>query len=312
MSRKTALKGATIPCTLFALCLSLCITQPTRADDFNPAPWTALLLPAPLGYTPDNTSVCINGDISCVDTVDTNLQAQLASLLTNCDHKLVFTFFLDRMVQAYRTAALTPGYFENTVYTNQGDALLYSYYTTQYQAWNNHNVSQVSPAWQIAFAANDNRTVSALGDALLSINAHLNHDAPYVLDQIGLVYPNGDSAKGDYDKHNVWLYAAETPALDEGARRFDPSMNQPALILQPPFNLLDFQLIAGWREQAWRFAEQLKLAEETNDPIAYQATEAAIDAYTVAQADIILAATTITPQQTAYRDTYCMAHRYDP
>lgn len=298
--------------TLFTMCMALCFIPPSKADTFNPAPWTALLLPAPLGYTPDNTSVCINGDISCVDHVDSNLQAQLASLLTDCDHKLVFTFFLDRMVQAYRTAALTPGYFENTVYTNQGDALLYSYYTTQYQAWNNHNVSQVSPAWQIAFAANDDKTVSALGDALLSINAHLNHDGPYVLDQIGLVYPNDDSAKGDYDKHNVWLYAAELPTLDEGARRFDPGMNQPALILQPPFNLLDFQLIAAWREQAWRFAEQLKLAEETNDPLAYQATEAAIDAYTVTQADIILAATAIMPQQAVNRDAYCMAHRYDP
>lgn len=312
MSRKTTLKWTTATCTLLVLCLSLCVTQPTRADDFNPAPWTALLLPAPLGYTPDNTSACINGDISCVDNVDSNLQVQLASLLTDCDHKLIFTFFLDRMVQAYRTAALTPGYFENTAYTNQGDALLYSYYITQYQAWNNHDLSQVSPAWQIAFAANDNKTVSALGDALLSIIAHLLHDGPYVLDQIGLVYPNGDSAKGDYDKHNVWLYAAEPAVLDEGARRFDPSMNQPALILQPPGNLLDFQLIAAWREQAWRFAEQLKSAEINKDPLAYQATEAAIDAYTVAQANIVQAATTITPWQTAYRDTYCMAHRYDP
>lgn len=312
MSRKTTLKWTTARCTFLVLCLSLCVAQPTRADDFNPTPWTALLLPAPLGYTPDNTSVCINGDISCVDAVDNNLQAQLASLLTDCDHKLIFTFFLQRMVEAYRTAALTPGYFENTVYTNQGDALLYSYYITQYQAWKNQNPSQVSPVWQITFAAKDNRTVSALGDALLSIIAHLLHDGPYVLDQIGLVYPNGDSAKGDYDKHNVWLYAAEPAVLDEGARRFDPSMNQPALILQPPGNLLDFQLIAAWREQAWRFAEQLKSAEINKDPLAYQATEAAIDAYTVAQANIVQAATTITPWQTAYRDTYCMAHRYDP
>ena len=309
MFRKTVLRT---PCTLLAMSFALVFMQPTRADTFNPAPWTALLLPAPLGYTPDNTTVCISGDIACVDNVDGSLQAQLASLLPSCDHKLIFTFFLQRMVEAYRSAAATPGYFENTVYTNQGDALLASYYSTQYQAWINHDLSQVSPAWQIAFSANDHKTVSALGDVLLSINAHLNHDAPYVLDQLGLVYPNGDSAKGDYDKHNVWLYAAETPTLDEGTRRFDPTMNQPALILQPPFNLLDFQLIAGWREQAWRFAEQLKLAEETGDPVAYQATEAAIDAYTVAQADIILAATTITPAQTANRDAYCVVHRYDP
>lgn len=297
---------------MLAFFMALCFMQPTRAQTFNPAPWTALLLPAPLGYTPSDSTVCLNGDISCVDNVDSSLQAQLATLLPNCDHKLIFAFFLDRMVQAYRTAALTPGYFENTAYTNQGDALLYSYYSTQYQAWLNHDLSNVSPAWQIAFSANDNRTVSALGDALLSINAHLNHDAPYVLDQEGLVYPNGDSAKGDYDKHNVWLYAAELPTLDEGARRFDPTMNQPALIIQPPFNLLDFQLIAGWREQAWYFATELKLAEETSDPVAYQATEAAIDAYTVAQAGIILAATTITPAQTATRDAYCAVHRYDP
>lgn len=311
MSHKTTSKRTGIFTGLLALS-SVLFLHPVKALAFDPAPWTHLLLPAPLGYSPDDSTVCLNGDISCVDTVNNNLQAQLDPLLASCDHKLIFTFFLQRMVQAYRTAATTPGYFENTFYTNQGDALLASYYSTQYQAWTNQDLSNVSPAWQIAFAANDDKTVSALGDALLSVNAHLNHDAPYVLDQLGLVYPNGDSAKGDYDKHNDWLYAAEAPTLDEGARRFDPTMNQPALILQPPFNLLDFQLIAGWREQAWYFATQLKLAEETNDPVLYKATEAAIDAYTVTQANLILAATRITPQQTASRDAYCAAHRYDP
>lgn len=293
--------------TLLALAV-----HPGKVFAFDPAPWTYLLLPAPLGYSPDGSTVCLNGDIACVDNVNSNLQVQLDALLPSCDHKLIFTYFYQRMVQAYRAAAVTPGYFENTFYTNQGDALLASYYTNQYQAWLNHDLANVSPAWQIAFAANDDKTVSALGDALLSINAHLNHDAPYVLDQLGLVYPNGDSAKTDYDKHNQWLYGAEASALDEGARRFDPAMNQPTLILQPPFDLLSFQLVAGWREQAWRFAEQLKLAEETDDPVAYKAVEVAIDAYTVTQAQLILSATRISPQQTAYRDAYCTAHRYDP
>lgn len=296
---------------MLAVSPALCLL-PSEALAFDPAPWTHLLLPAPIGYSPDDSTVCLNGDISCVDAVNTNLQAQLGPLLANCDHKLIFTFFLQYMVQTYRNAATTPGYFENTFYTNQEDALLASYYSTQYQAWINQDLSNVSPAWQIAFHANDDKTVSALGDALLSINAHLNHDAPYMLDQLGLVYPNGDSAKPDYDKSNDWLYSAEASAIDEGARRFDPTMNQPAVIVQPPFNLLSFQLIAGWREQAWYFATQLKLAEETNDSVLYKTTEAAIDAYTVAQAQIILAATRISAQQTASRDAYCAVHRYDP
>ena len=306
ISNRTAILGA-----LLALS-SMLYPHPVEAFAFDPAPWTSLLLPAPLGYTPDQSTICLDGAISCVDSVNNNLQTQLGPLLANCDHKLIFTFFYQRMVQAYRNAATTPGYFENTVYTNQGDALLGSYYSNQYQAWLSHDLSNVSPAWQIAFQANDDKTVSALGDALLSVNAHLNHDAPYALDQLGLVYPNGDSAKGDYDKHNDWLYATELSALDEGARRFDPTMNQPALILQPPFNLLSFQLIAGWREQAWCFAEQLKLAEETNDPVAYKAVEVAIDAYTVAQAELILSGTRVTSQQAESRDAYCVMHRYDP
>ncbi|HKO20935.1 MAG TPA: DUF5995 family protein, partial [Acidobacteriaceae bacterium] len=169
MSRKASSKQARVLGGLLALS-SLVYLHPVKAFAFDPAPWTALLLPAPLGYTPDTATVCSTGDISCVDNVLSTVQTQLVPLLADCDHKLIFMNFYQRMVQGYRSASVTPGFFENPAYTNQGDAVLSSYYFNQYQAWLNHDLSKVSPAWQIAFAANDDKTVSALGDVLLSVN----------------------------------------------------------------------------------------------------------------------------------------------
>lgn len=283
------------------------VTPLSAAADYNPAPWTALLLPAPVGYDPATSDICRNGSVSCVDRTITELGNGLDPLVASCDHNLIFNFFYYRITQAYRTVVDDPHYFRSNAYHNQLDAVFASYYFNQRRAWTNGDLAGVSPGWQEAFRAADARTVTGIGDAMLTINAHILHDAPYSLDQMGLTLPNGQSAKPDYDKDNVWLFAAQAPTVAEAARRFDPTMAGP-----DGSGPASYQIIAGWREQAWRFAEQLKAAEAAGDPVAYKAVQAEIDAQTVANAQVIKAAFAATPAQTVARDAYCMAHRYDP
>lgn len=297
--------------TLMSLTIAAASLLPAQAQTIDPAPWTSLLLPAPFGYTPGASTFCPDGATSCVDSTIAQLQTQLTPLVDNCDHKLAFNFFYVRISQAYRNVINNPDYFQNTAYVNRLAALWGGYYLKQYAAWKNHDLANVSPAWQMAFSAADNKQLSALGDTLLAVNAHILGDEPNALDQLGLVYPDGSSAKPDFNLDNVWLYDAYPAIWNEGARRFDPYMNQPVRISQPPFDLLSYQLIAAWREQAWRFAEQLKLAEASHDPIAYQAVRTAITLQTQANAVLIIAATTITPWQAAARDAYCAIHHYD-
>jgi len=281
-----------------------------NAAAFEPAPWTKLL-PAPLGFTPTNATLCQNGSITCVDDTMSQLQAQLDPLVATCDHELMFNFVYLRITQAYRDVATVPGYFHNAPYVNQEDAVFASYYLSQYNAWNSGRPQDVSPAWRIAFDAADHQRVSGLGDIFLAINAHIMHDEAFVLDQMGLGYPDGVSAKGDYDHDNVWLSAAQTSTITEVARRFDPTVTQPVILTQPPFSTLEYQLIAAWREAAWRYAEQLKLAEAAHKALLYRAVQAEIDAVSVANANAILLATANSPQQTAARNAYCQAHRHD-
>ena len=282
------------------------IAPSTASAAYDPAPWTALLLPAPVGYDPATSDICRGGRVSCVDRTITRLGNRLDPLVARCDHNLIFNFFYYRITQAYRRVVDDPRYFRSNAYHNQLDTVFASYYFNQRKAWTNGELAGVSPGWQKAFRAADGKTVTGIGDALLAINAHILHDEPYSLDQMGLTLADGRSAKPDYDKDNLWLFAAQAPTLAEAARRFDPTMAGP-----DGSGPVSYQLIAGWREQAWRFAEQLKAAEIAGDPLAYTAVQAQIDALTVTNAQAIKAAFAATPAQTASRDTYCMAHHYD-
>ena len=289
------------------LVVGVTATAPVGASaTYDPAPWTALLLPAPAGYDAPISDICSDGSVDCVDRTITELGNQLDPLVAACDHNLIFNFFYYRVTQAYRTAVDDPHYFRSNAYHNQLDAVFASYYIAQRRAWTNGDLANVSPGWREAFSAADAGTLTGLGDAMLAINAHILHDEPYALDQMGLTLPDGQSAKPDYDKDNVWLFAAQAPTLAEAARRFNPTIAGPDG--SGPAN---YQVIAVWREQAWRFAEQLKAAEAAGDPVAYKAVQAEIDAQTVANAQAIKVASAATPAQTASRDAYCLAHHYD-
>ena len=101
--------------------------------------------------------------------------------------------------------------------------------------------------------------MSATGDLLLGINAHVQRDLPLVLYAVGLVRPDGTSRKADHDRVNVILNRVTDDILAEIARRFDPTVDDTNL----PTTLDDaalFQLLAAWREKAWRNAELLATA----------------------------------------------------
>jgi hypothetical protein len=71
-----------------------------------------------------------------------------------------------------------------------------------------------------------------------------------------------------------------------------------------------YVIIAAWREESWRNAEQLRhaRAEGGIDGPQYRAKVAAIEAAAKAGADAILAATLTDPASNAARNAYCQAH----
>ena len=101
------------------------------------------------------------------------------------------------------------------------------------------------------------------------------------------------------------------PMLTRLAQRYDPTIDD-----RPPLfgTVLDpgglYTIIAAWREESWRNAEQLRHARAAGgvDGPLYQAKLTEIEASAKAGADAILAATLTDPARNAARNAYCQTH----
>jgi hypothetical protein len=134
----------------------------------------------------------------------------------------------------------------------------------------------------------------------------VNRDLPFVLASIGLTFPDGMSRKGDHDKVNQFLNAVLDPLLAEEAARFDSSIDDardPMLFGYTG----SFQLLAAWRETAWRNAERLVNAPDAASRA--QVAQSIEDYASGVQATLIAAERYNAPLQTsAGRDSYCSAN----
>src|SRR4029077_14797436 len=113
-----------------------------------------------------------------------------------------------------------------------------------------------------------------------------------------------------HDRVNIILNAVEDDIIAELARRFDPTVDDTNL----PTGIDDagvFQLLASWREKAWRNAEALAAAAT---PVQRDLVEQAIENDAATEAKTIVAATRNPPLSggSAARDAYCAAHWNNP
>lgn len=271
--------------------------------------WTALLPALSIPYDATSPDDCIAGRAQCVDKTIRDMTRRFDQLASSCDHNAIFSLTYLRVTEEYRRTIDTP-FFDDTPFVNHEDTIFAHYYFAAYDAWAAGDLADVPPAWRIAFAAAKNHKVSASGDLLLGINAHVQRDLPFVLYSIGLVAPDGTSRKPDHDRVDEILNRVTDDILSEIARRFDPTIDDTNL----PTSLDDFalfQTLAAWRESAWRDAEALAAAPT---PAARADVAAQIESNAAAEASAIVAATQYPPLVggSAARDAYCAIHHDDP
>jgi hypothetical protein len=287
------------------------VASPARAEDPPFIPWTQLLPGLTSAYVPSSANLCNRGDLRCVDAAIKEMERRFDPLADRCDHDAVFALTYLRTTEEFRRATTTPGFFQDPPFLNHEDAVFAKYYFDAYDNWHAGRTSQVPQAWRLLFQAADRRQVSAAGNVLLGMSAHVNRDLPYVLEAIGLVKPDGSSRKRDHDQVNVFLNRVTEPLLAEIARRFDPSIK--GLTVQG--TSLDettlFQLIALWREEAWRNAELLVAAP---NPVARALVAQTIETTAATKGQLLLTANSyVQPITTsAGRDAFCAAHHDDP
>ena len=221
--------------------------------------WTALLPGLSVPYDATSPDDCIAGRVQCVDRTVREMTRRFEPLASSCDHNAIFSLTYLRVTEEYRRTVESPTFFDDTPFVNHEDVVFADYYFAAYDAWEAGERADVPPAWRIALDAARDRSVSAYGNLLLGINAHVQRDLPFVVYSLGMVKPNGTSRKPDHDRVNQILNRVTDDLIAEIARRFDPTIEDANL----PTTLDDFglfQLIVSWREAAWRHAELLALA----------------------------------------------------
>jgi len=263
-------------------------------------------------YDPNSANDCTAGRSNCVDITIREMERRFSPLASACDHNAVFSLSYLRTTQVYEEARDEPGFFEDTPFVNHEDAVFARYYFDAYDAWAKGATTLaggVPGAWKVAFDAARSRAVSGNGNLFLGMNAHVNRDLAFVLADIGLVAPDGTSRKADHDKVNEFLNRVIDPLLTEEAAHFDAAMDDASALPLMLGYTSTFQLLAAWREGAWRNAERLV---DAPDAASRASVAASIESSATLLAQTIKTATAyVWPlQSSASRDAFCASHPY--
>ncbi len=276
------------------------------ADEPPLVDWPSLLPGLGSTYQPTSERDCPSGRLQCVDGLIRIMDRRFAEVADRCSHDSIFALSYLRTTQEFRHALDDPGFFDDPGFITHEGSVFARLYFEAFDAWHSSNRAATPPAWAVAFDAAADRDVSASGNLLLGMNAHIQRDRPFVLAAIGLTAPDGSSRKDDNDEVNVFLNKVADDLIPEIAARFDPSIDDSDLPTTID-DLLTFQVVAAWREIAWRNAERLVAAPT---PAARALVEEDIERYAASQARIIRELTSYgLLRDSGSRDAFCAAHQ---
>jgi len=290
------------------------VSAPARADDPVYVDWAQLLPSLVAEYDPTSENDCVAGRPQCLDVILTEMRREFQPLAESCSHNAPFALAYWRITEGYGHAREKPDQengsdqfvFQDVPFFNHVVAVFASYYLSAYENWTKGKRHLVPEAWLIPFDAAAEKQVSGTGNLLMGVNAHVNRDLAFVMAAVGLVRPDGSSVKDDFTKVDELLNAMVAPLLAEEAARFDPGISGGSSPLGAEYTL-NSELIASWREQAWRNAEALVSAPT---PAARAQVALSIETNAVTQANQYRNALAYQPplSTSASRDAYCSTH----
>ena len=146
-----------------------------------------------------------------------------------CDDNNVFSLTYLRVTEDIRNG-IHEGFYPDQDWINYLDAIFARTYFLAYDNYMAGRIDLVPPAWRIAFDAGRDESVKGIGNLLLSMNAHVNRDFPFVLYQAGVTRKDGSSRKDEHDSGNGRLRALYKPMID----RADRALRRVDRRLRPP------------------------------------------------------------------------------
>lgn len=286
---------------------ALLVAPAAPAQDPGPAysDWN----PSQIGF-PSNASAspranCVHASGHCIDRTIAEMYRRFNTVVPTCDDNNVFSLTYIRVTEDIRKG-LDEGFYPDEGWLSRLDATFARSYFLTYDNYLAGRTALVPPSWRIAFDAGRDGTVKGIGNLLLSMNAHVNRDFPFVLYRAGLVDAHGKSLKAEHDSGNERLRALYRPMIEELSSRFDESIDDYDVPGIATDDEALFDVLVAWRETAWQNAERLAAAK--NDAERRQVA-ASIEDYAVSQAEMIYAGSAYGPGEgTEARDARCAAH----
>lgn len=243
-----------------------------------------------------STEACQKGEPECVDLVIEEMERRYELLAQLCDHDALFALSYLRTTETF-LETLNEIDYDDPASVIREDALFAEYYFRSYDAYHSR-LGKIPPAWQIAFDAAQNRSVTGAGNLLLSFNAHIQRDLPFVLYEL---YTQGTPVSySDHTRVNQFLQQVDV--VDELAQKFDPTLDDIDLPGEED-DQLQFQLIVWLREGAFRNFERLRDASTE-----FERTQVAaeIEGYSGTFAQGLLQVFSYPPGiDSSARDAYC-------
>ena len=248
---------------------------------------------------PTSKKVCEVGKPGCVELVIKEMERRYKPLEKRCDHNALFALGYLRTTEIFLETLDDINYSDRATVIRE-DALFAEYYFRAYDLYHLGS-NNVPPAWKEAFDAAQNRSVISSGDLILGFNAHIQRDLPFVLYEL---YKRGNPVS--YEDHNrANEFLQKVNFLGELAQKFDPNIDDDDVPGEED-DIQRFQLIASWREIAYRNFERLRDAPSDR---ARAQVAAEIETYAEVSAQILR-------QQLSYptgtdsleRDAYCRAN----
>ena len=170
-----------------AAALALALPSAATAQDPGPAysDWNAELPGYPSNAARSVRAECVRGGDACIDRTIAEMWRRFHTVVPSCDDNNVFSLTYLRVTEDIRRG-VDEGFYEDEAWLNRLDALFARPYFLAYDNFYADRIALVPPAWRIAFDAGRNGEVEGIGNLLLSMNAHINRDFPFVLYQAGV------------------------------------------------------------------------------------------------------------------------------
>ncbi|MFD1601072.1 DUF5995 family protein [Halobellus rarus] len=139
---------------------------------------------------------------SVEDTHDRLVRTE-QSFRERSDRRSVFLTVYTRMTAAVRSG-IRSGRFANEEWARRYLVAFANYYRRALLAFERRDFEAVPAPWRIGFTASVRGDSLIAQDALSGINAHINYDLTYTLDDVG-IDPDRDAKRADHDQINEVL-----------------------------------------------------------------------------------------------------------